>query len=241
MPYTDWIRDAGKVREDLVTQSDGSVITRSGCVIHIPERFLEKGLARLEEDVTTVGIMAIAVKDKHYAVSTLNANVRLRPTRISTIRIDDVSYLEFAFDPGAIVFVETQVVKVDTIIYRIFDEIIAKGRVPWYMGYNDLVKLFATADKYAGVNLGRSHAILEMIASAISRDNRDRTKYYRQVVTSQDDPIKRPPTTIPLRSITYGASNTTAKLMGSYWSDGMASALVNPADKVEKVEELLRR
>lgn len=241
MTYAGWIRDAVKVREDLIRQSDGSVITRSGCVIHIPERFLEKGLATLGENVSTIGILAICVANKYYATSTLNAMMRLSPTRISTVRVNEVSYLEFAFDPGAIVFVETQVVKIDTIIYRIFDEIIAKGRVPWYLGYNDLAKLFETADKFAGVGLSRSHAILEMIAAAICRAPKDRTLYYRQIVKSQEDLTRTPPVTIPLRSISYGATNTTSKLMGSYWADGMASALVNPSDKVEKIEELLRR
>lgn len=235
-----WTRNAAAVKADLVTQSDGSVITRSGCVIHIPERYLEKDLAELGENVSTIGIMAVIV-GKNYATSTLNGRVKLRPSKIATIRIDDVSYLELTFDPGAAVFVETQLVKDDVLAYKIFDEFIAKGRVPWFMSYDDLLKLFETADEFAGVNLGRSHAILEMIAAAICRDSRNREVYYRQSVKQQSDIVTRPPDTIPLRSISYGASNTTAKLMGSYWGDGRNSALTNPSDKVEKIEELLRR
>lgn len=240
MAVSDWIRDASKVHADLVPVN-GAVITRKGCVIHIPERFLEKKLAVLGEDVLTVGVYAICVEDKYYGVSTLNASLKIRPSKITTIRIDDVSYLEFTFEPGSIVFTEDQIVRNDALVYRIFDEIYAKGRVPWYLNYNDLAKLFETSDEYAGVSLNRARAVLEMIAASISRDPKDRTMYYRQAVQSAEEIMTYPPDVIPLRSVTYGASNTTAKLMGAYWSDGRDAALVNPSENVERIEELLRR
>ena len=241
MGVRDWIRDATKIHADLVKQPKGEVITQKGCVIHIPERFLEKELAILGEEVMTVGIFAICVENKYYGVSTLNANLKIRPTNISTIKIDDVAYLEFSFQPGAVVFTESQIVRNDTLVYRIFDEVYAKGRVPWYLNYNDLAKLFETSDEYAGVNLNRAHAVLEMIAASISRDPKNRAVYYRQVIDDAGEITTNPPDVIPLRSVTYGASNTTAKLMGAYWSDGMNAALVNPSENVEKIEELLRR
>ena len=241
MDISHWVRNASKIHADLVVQPNGSVITQKGCVIHIPERFLEKKLAVLGEDVQTVGIYAICVEDKYYGVSTVNAHLRIKPSKITTVTIDDVSYLEFTFNPGQTVFVGNQIVRQDTLVYRIFDELFAKGRVPWYLDYNDLCKLFETSDQYAGVNLGRAHAVLEMIAAAIARDPKDRTVYYRQTVKSLEDVNTRPPDVIPLRSVVDGASNTTAKLMGSYWSDGMTAALVNPSDKMERIEELLRR
>ena len=80
----------------------------------------------------------------------------------------------------------------------------------------------------------------QMFAAAITRDSANRAKYYRH--TLSDLPSEdRPPTFIPLRSVTYGATNTTAKLMGSYWNDGLTSALVNPSEKTERIEQLLRR
>jgi hypothetical protein len=51
----------------------------------------------------------------------------------------------------------------------------------------------------------------------------------------------KPPTFIPFRSPIYGATNTTAKLIGAYFDDSINSALVNPSEKVEGVESLLRR
>ena len=134
-----------------------------------------------------------------------------------------------------------ELVKQATLVYKIFDEFIARGRTPWYLDYNDLAKLFMSADRHAGVNLSTSHAILEMFAAAICRDSADKTKYYRHTVSSQDEIHTRPPVVIALRNITHGATNTTAKLLGSYWNEGLTSALVNPSMKVEAIEELLRR
>ena len=56
-----------------------------------------------------------------------------------------------------------------------------------------------------------------------------------------DEVLSRPPALIPFRSVTYGATNTTAKLMGAYFDEGLTSALVNPSQRTEKIEELLRR
>ncbi|MNJ68815.1 hypothetical protein D3C77_650980 [compost metagenome] len=49
-----------------------------------------------------------------------------------------------------------------------------------------------------------------------------------------------PPTIIPLRNVSYGATNTIAKLTGSRFDEGMTSAIVNPGDRVERTEMVLR-
>lgn len=242
MDWTRWKREPDKAIKALTNLPDGSVMTTRGCKIYIPERYIEKQLASIGADTYIAGIFAIVVDDQFYGVSTTNAMMRVSSTaNISTVKFGDDSYLEFAFDPGSIVFPTVSLIKSDTLVYYIFDEFIAKGRVPWYIGYEDLAQLFDSADRHAGVSLNRYHSILEMFAAAIGRNPEDRAKYYRHSIASQDDPLKRPPKIIALRAITYGATNTTAKLMGSHWGDGLTSALVNPSEKQERIEELLRR
>ena len=241
MDWTRWKREPSKVLAALAEQPDGSVVTSRGCKIYIPGRFVEKQLASIAAETYIVGIYAIVVDDKYYGVSTANAMMRITPSTISTVKFNDDSYLEFSFEPGSVVIADTMLIKADTLVYKIFDEIIAKGHVPWYIGYEDLATLFDSADYHAGVRLGNSHAVLEMFAAAIARDPEQRAKYYRHSIQAQDDPVVRPPIVIPLRSVTYGATNTTAKLLGSYWADGLTSALVNPAEKTERIEALLRR
>lgn len=241
MDWSRWKREPSKVHAALTELPDGSVVTSKRCAIYIPKRFEEKQLAVIGAETYIVGIFAIVIDDKSYGVSTANAMMRIHPSIISTVKFGEDSYLEFAFEPGSVVIGNTSLIKSDILVYKIFDEIIAKGHIPWYVEYEDLAKLFDSADHHAGVNLGRSHSILEMFAAAIARDSVDRSKYYRHTVRGQDDIVTRPPTIIPLRSVTYGATNTTAKLLGSYWADGLTSALVNPSEKTERIEELLRR
>lgn len=130
--------------------------------------------------------------------------------------------------------------KTDTLVFRIYDEFIAKGRVPWYMGYDELGKLFDTAKTFAGANIGQNHEVTELLVSMIARDPEDRTKYYRQTVKSLGDLVSRPPSIIPLRSVQYSATNTVNKLAGSYWNDALTSALVSPGERTERIEALLR-
>lgn len=241
MDWTHYQRDAKRAHAVLVEQPDGSVLTTKGCKIYIPERFAEKELAVIAAETYICGIFAIVVEDKYYGVSTANAMMRIKPSLISTVKFGEDTYLEFTFDPGAVVFATLDLIKNDTLVYRIFDEIIAKGRVPWYLSYDDLAKLFETSAYHAGVNLQGSHAILEMIAAAVARNPKDRTKYYRHGVVNQSDKYDHPPVLIPLRSITLGTTNTTSKLLGSYWDQGLNSALTNPSTKTENIEDLLRR
>lgn len=236
-----WKREPSKVHAALRELPDGSIMTTREARIYIPERFIEKQLASIGAETYITGIYALVVEDAYYGVSTINAKMRIQPTTISTVRFGEDSYLEFYFAPGSIVIADTNLIRIDGLVYLIFDEIVAKGHPPWYLEYEDLAKLFETADNHAGVKLGGSHAILEMIAAACARDPKDRSRYYRHSVQTYEEAKANPPAVIPLRSVTYGATNTTAKLLGSYFADGLDSALVNPTTKKERIEDLLRR
>lgn len=241
MDTSRFVRDPSKVHAALRVMDDKSVVTSRGVKIYVPERYVEKDMADIGSETYIVGIFAIVVDDKYYGVSTANAMMRIKPTTISTVKFDQDTYLEFAFEPGSIVIATTKLIRSDTLVYYIFDEFIAKGRIPWFLGYEDLAKLFDSADHHAGVPLAAHHSILEMFAAAIARVNTNRAKYYRHQVEKQTDSIEKPPAFIPLRSITYGATNTTAKLTGSYFSEGLNSALANPSERHEQIEDLLRR
>lgn len=240
MDAAQFVRDAKKVKAYLKTMADGSVITTQGCKIYIPERYKLKRLMMQGAETYILAIYALVVEDKYYAVSMANAMIPLGPAQISTVKFDDEPYLELTFEAGSTVFTGTDLVKNNTLVYAIFDEFFSKAHVPWFIGYEDLAKLFDTADYHAGLNLGRSRAILEMIASMIARDPDNRTLYYRHVVKDKNTLQRHPPVVIPLRSVALGATNTTAKLIGAYADEGLTSALVNESTRVEPIEAILR-
>jgi hypothetical protein len=90
-------------------------------------------------------------------------------------------------------------------------------------------------------NVGRNEEVTETLVAIISRIKSDRNKQFRTLAGDEQAMKTQKPTYIPLRSVIYSATNTLNKLAGSYMQVGVVSALVTPSEKVEKLEEILRR
>lgn len=240
MDHRNYIRDAAKVHSYLRELDDGRWVAKKAVKIVIPVRFAERDLAFVGIETTIVGIFAIIVEDHYYAVSLACAMMRITPSSTTKVMYDDDEYYEFTFDAGATICPSLNLVKIDTLVYSIYDEILSKGRAPWYLGYRELGQMFDTAQEHAGANVGQQQEVTELMVSLVARDPADRTKYYRQVIQSDQDLITKKPAIIPLRSVAYAATNTLNKLAGSYARDGLVSALATPTERVERLEALLR-
>ncbi|QTH80296.1 hypothetical protein PA10_00096 [Pseudomonas phage pPa_SNUABM_DT01] len=235
-----FIRDAARVHKAWEKTSEGSMVALKPLKVYIPARFPQRELALFEDEITFVGICAVVLEDKYYMASRICAPIRSEPTLVNNVVIDDVEYIEMQYEPGDRVICSEDLVMIDNLLYRIYDEIIAKGRVPWYVSYRELGGIFATSLKHAGVRVGKTPTVMEIIASAICRDSEDLRRYYRQTVETYEDITANPPTIIPLRNVSYGATNTIAKLTGSRFDEGMTAAIVNPGERVERTERVLR-
>lgn len=233
------IRDPERIKSCLQELPDESLVAIKKCKIIIPTRFEERSLAEIGMDIFIVGIYAIITEDKYYAVSLVNTMIKITPTSIMKIKIKGVEHYEFTFDPGQVVMPRTNLVKDDILVYRIYDEIISKGKVPWYLTYDDLGHIFDTALSHAGANVGTNPEVTELIISIIARNGKDRTQYYRSSINSLDDIKTNPPVFISMKSVPYAATNTTNKLAGSYWSEGVVSSLISPSTKKERIETIL--
>lgn len=230
-------RDADFIKKNLKQVGD-TLITTVDCKIYIPMNFAERKLAIISNEIRIVGIYAITMGDV-YGVSSACAMLQITPSSTSIVKIADDEYYEFSFDKGAVITPNCNLVKEDTLVYNIYDNIIAKGHVPWYLSYVDIGKIFATSDYHGGMSLGPTNTTIEILAASIARDSKDRTLYYRHTIDSLegvDTSVK-----IPFRNVIYGATNTTARLTGAYFDDGLTSTLVNPSESVEGIETLLRR
>ncbi|WP_257291518.1 hypothetical protein [Endozoicomonas sp. ONNA1] len=234
-------RDPKKIKSILKRHNDGSYTLTQACKVVVPKIFEEKGLVTLGGDISITAIYAIIVEDKYYSISNICARHGTQPESIESTLINDSAYLVLHYDAGSTLITNEALVKLDQLVYTVYDTIIDKGRVPWYLGYNDLASLFDTAHHLAGAKLNVDHSVYEMLAAVIARSPKDRAKYYRHTLKSEQDFEKQPPDYIALRNVQYGASNTTAKLMGSYLDDGLSSALINPSERNEPIEDLLRK
>ena len=234
------IRNPEAIKSQLKKQSDRTVITNKGCKIYIPTRFSERGLADIGLENYIVGMFAMTVDDTYYSFCNINALIQITPDAINKVSIKGEDYIEFIFLKGSKVIQNTFLVMNDVLVFRIYDEFMSKGNIPWYMSYEDAGRIFETAGRHAGTSVGSNPEVVEMLIANIFRDAKDRNIALRTMINTRQDLLTKKFVTIPLRSVAYAASNTTNKLAGSYFSVGLTSALVNPTERTEKIEAILR-
>jgi hypothetical protein len=240
MNIKELVRNSEYVRAHLHETEDDKLIALKDCAIYLPVRFSECGLASVGVETNIVGIYLLVMEGKYSTISLVNTTLRITPQGTNRVVINGDEYYEFVFPAGSVVIPNMNVVQNNKIPYRIYSEFFAKGRIPFYLNYEDLAKIFDTAKKFGGVNIGSEREVTELLVSIISRDSKNRANYYRQTVETVDDVNNKKPAFIPLKSVAYSATNTTNKLAGSYMQDGIVSALVSPSERAERIEKLLR-
>lgn len=237
MDLKDYTRNAAPVLSGL-KELEGKLITTKALKMYLPRTFEDKRMIVLGNEMYVVGLYMLATDDRHYAVSLTTAMMRTEPSSINTVYMDGVEMYELQYEPGDEVISDLNLVVNGKLIYSIYDEIFSLGRVPPYLSYQDIGRIFESAPKHANVNLASTPTILQMLAAAISRDPENPMVYFRQVTNGKDlDTAKY----VSLKSSTHSATNTTARLMGAYFSDNLTTALVHPAEREENVERLLRQ
>ena len=233
MDTDDLIREPKYIRSCLRELNDGSIIFTKAAKVYLPKMWIESDLINLSDPVSVVCVFAIVIGDR-YGVSTINSMMSTEPSKIGYETIDKIDYIVFSYSPEDKFMLNKSLVKRDNLPYKLFTFLFDKGKIPWYLNYTDVSQIYDSSKKYADVNFNLPHSVFEMIASVIARNEGDKSKFYRH------GDWKKKPVYIPLRSVQFAASNTTAKLIGAYWSEGLSSALVNPSDRREIIEDLLR-
>lgn len=239
MEFSKLVRDPEMIKSHLHELKNGSVVCDQEMKIYIPERYIDKNMAYVGSDNHILGIYCITTEDKYYGVSLVNAMIPIDPSSTNRVKVDEEVYIEFVFDKGSTVFKSTDLVKTATLVYYIFDEFFAKGNIPWYIGYEELGKIFDTAKYHAGANVGQNQEITQLITSLVARTPEDRTKYYRSSLNTMTDLNTKKIAYVSLRSVEYSATNTLNKLGGNYMAKGITSALIDKTTRVERLESLL--
>jgi hypothetical protein len=232
------VRNQAGVLATLHDMEDDSLVTSKGCKIYVPTRFAERGLAFLGAETYIIGVCAIVAEDQ-YATLMVHAMIRIDPAEINRVMVQGDEYLEFVFYPGSVVIPNLNLAQTDTLSYKIYDEIVAKARVPWYITYFDLARIFDTAQMHAGANIGSNKELTELLISIIARNAHNRREYFRQTLDTEMDAINNPPYYASLKDVTLTATNTLHKFGGSYFRNGTVSAINSPSERPERLEELL--
>lgn len=246
MDISKLIRKPEVIKANLVKAKDGSLMAKKETRIYLPLKYRSRNLATFGQSTRSVAIFPI-VMGNDYSVMKVCANMDLTPTSSRSVTINNEEYVELFFSAGTSIAKSASLVQSAVLVYYISDHFLSKGDIPWFFSYQDISELFDTCIKHAGTDLNVDPAILEVIASSLSRQTKDRTKYLRHALKSQADFVHPEKLVaggvsyISLKNIELGATNTTAKIMGNYYNEGLSSALVTNTDRLEGVEELLRR
>lgn len=233
------VRNAEKVKSTLVEDGD-QLITKTGCKIYIPTRWTDKNLAVVGKEIRTIAVFPIIVEDKYISISSAVASMPLTPSRTSIVTIGEEDFYEFLFDKGAVICPNLNLVRVSTMAYYLYDEIIAKAHVPWFLDYPDVLRLLSTAKMHGDITLAANNVPMELLTATIARQSSDVIKYFRHLVPNEKASLVYKPDYVPLGNVLVGATNTTAKLMGNYLDDGITSALINPTTQIDPVETIFR-
>lgn len=232
-------RNAEKVLKQLSDLPGKPVIAKSKLTLQVPERFRDIGLAVISAETFVYGLFAIILETGEYAVMNVNAYLSLGPCSVEKSTIDDVDYINFVFQPGDVVFRTKDLVCRAPLIEKAIEEFVFKGKVPYYVGYEDMGKLFDTAEKHAKTRAEILPSVMEFMAAYIARDKQNRIKFLRETSETYEA-FEKNLAWVPMRSVYWSAPGTVNKLAGAYFQDGVVSALVNPSNRVENIERILR-
>lgn len=226
--------------ENTFKEVGNSLLTTTGCKVYFPKSFIERKLARQTEHVETIGYVAIVSGDK-FGVMLVPSMVPFSPDFTNNVTVGEDVYIEMTFLKNTIVIPDTYFIKDATLTYYIYTEFIGRGNIPAYMSYFDVGNIFKDSNYHAGISIGFTPTLFEMLVANTSRVEADLTLYYRQKMIDNDSPYVDPPTYIGASNVTLNATNTTARLIGSYYEDSITSALVNPSTRNETIEDLLMK
>lgn len=223
----------------LDNDKDSTWVAKSDIKIIFPKRYINNKLGFIDSRFNVLGFFCLILPNGDFTVANICGILPLTPEESTVIKMNGVDYYELSWSKGAIICPDQNVVLKSTLAFEIYDEFIAKTRIPPYMDSVDHSKLFDTLQDFTGVNLGADNAILKVYNATTTRSVKDRTVHARLDYKTQADFAIAPVDRIPLRNVAYGADNTTARLLGSYASQGFNSSLVNPSETTEDVEVVL--
>lgn len=232
-------RDPDYFKKELYIGEDRRMYTRVDLEIHIPARYRERNLASISGDGTYIlGTFGYVAKGR-YAVSVVTSMVRITPNDTSTRTVDGDDYLVFHFKANSSVFYSADLVVQKTLVYYVYAELMLKSKIPWYMDYFDLSKIFENSKQYSDMYLAHP-AIIEMMMSTVARNPNDISQFYRESVQSLSEVTTNPPTIVPFESVPLNTHSTITRLIGAYFPDGINSALINTSERPDRIEVLLR-
>jgi hypothetical protein len=215
--------------------SDGRIVvtSTSEITVMIPRSYEKYKSLSVTDQVVTLAIFEMTIEEESKGFF-LPASIVMQPSIVQYVTINGNDYVKCTFTKGDTFIKSSNVVRNSHIAYVVFTEYVEKGQIPEYMTYDNLAFLFDIVKRITGCSIPAEHATFEMVYAYLARAKNSLKTPYR--LTSMHEP----PVYLKLKDVPHAASSTTARLIGSYLNDGIASGMVNAAEDTSDIEELLR-
>jgi len=224
-------RDKEFIKNNLYIKNN-KVYTKEKTIIEFPLWYENKELLDIQDVTYLYGIFSIIIGDK-YSVSIIPTYITTNPIIINEIERDGIIYGQFIYGKDDCIIDNTNVIKKELLSYNLFENFFIFAKIPWFINYEDLIKITDNIFKYAKSNLGENYLATELVASFISRDKTNKTVFHRQNLKNEIDYVD-------LTNVYYSALSTTTKLAGNYFTESLTSALVQKEEVPTKLENLVR-
>lgn len=224
-------RDPQFIGSQLYREGD-KLYCKDKCIIEFPKWYEDKELATIQDTVYFYGIFAILIGDK-YSVSVIPTMCQTTPIMIKEIERDGVVYNQFIYGKDDCILNNLNVVKTELLSYNFFETFYMYARAPWFIEYEDLVRLMDNLPVYANSNVGGNFISNELTTSFITRSKADKKVFFRQDGSKGSEYVD-------LMNVYFSALSTTNKIAGNYFMESMTSAIVQPEAKTTKLEDLVR-
>lgn len=231
-------RDRTQIHKTLVVTENDMLVTKTGCKIYIPTRYTDTKLATIGTEIRFVGIFAIVVGE-YYGVSRMCCRPLFTPTSTLKVKIDGDEFYEFEFEAGAAIMPNVNTAREPTFVYSIYDDITAKGKIPWYLTGVDMAMLYTSAESHGNIKTVASNSAWELVCAQTCRQPQDPTKFWRHGHKRIEEMEESPPKIIGMRNIHHGVQGTVPRLLGSYFDNSVLGALTNPSEESSGIENLL--
>ena len=219
--------------ESKIYIKDGKVYTREKTIIEFPKWYENKELIDIQEATYLYGVFAIIIGDK-YSVSIIPTLINTTPIIVTEVERENGTYIQFIYGKDDVLIDNINVVKKDLLSYNLFENFFIYAKAPWFIGYDDLIKIMDNLVSYANSNLGDNFIASELVTSFIARTKKDKSVFLRQDPTAT-------PEFVDLTNVYFSALSTLNKVAGNYFTEGLTSALVQKEVTPTKLENLVRR
>lgn len=212
---------------------DNKVFTKEKTIIEFPKWYANKELLDIQDVTYLYGVFAIIIGDS-YSVSVIPTLINTSPIIIGEIDRDGETYIQLIYGKDDCIINNVNVVKKDLLSYNFFENYFIYAKGPWFMVYEDLIKVMDNLQPYSGSNLGDNFVAAELVTSFIARTKKDKSVFLRQDPTAT-------PEFVDLTNVYFSALSTLNKVAGNYFTEGLTSALVQKEKEPTQLENLVRR